>query len=585
MKITEKVVMSTNNDENKRSGRSSRARSRGGRSAAALSHGGIKVTPLGGLQEIGMNMMCYETRKNMIIVDCGLMFPEESQLGVDVVIPDMTYAVSKANKLQGLFITHGHEDHIGGIAFLVRQVPNIKIFASKLVCAMIRHRLKERGLENAANLIEVAAKDCVNVNGFSVEFIAVNHSIADACALAIKTPAGVIIHTGDFKIDYTPVDDRVIDLATFARYGDNGVLALFSDSTNVESEGMSLTEGAVRGALDDQVALSKGKVIVSTFSSNIHRIQTVIDIAKKYGRKVAFDGRSVINNTSIAREAGFMHYEDSDIIPVREVKGIAPQKVLIVTTGSQGETLAALPRMSSDAHAHVKILPGDKIIFSSRTIPGNERSVSKLINNLFIKGADVVYNFRPVHASGHAYQGELKTIINLVKPKFFIPVHGEYRHLYLHSKLAQSLGVPEKNTFILKNGQPLQLTSDNAQVLPEEPSGSVFIDGSNMEGVDEPVLMDRRSLGSQGIVVAHVVISQENCELVNGPSITSSGFDIPQQIRRDMERDLRAAVQQLCDDNKAQRNVVRIDIRRALRKALKKKLDRTPLVLPLITEI
>ncbi|ADU65708.1 ribonuclease J [Desulfurispirillum indicum] len=545
---------------------------------------GIKITPLGGLREIGMNVTCYETSKHMIIVDCGLMFPEETQLGVDVVIPDFTYIVANASKVQGLFITHGHEDHIGAIPFLVRQVPKLKIFATRLVAGMIRHRLKERNLENAVTIIEVAAKDRVNVNDFSVEFIAVNHSIADACALAIDTPHGVIIHTGDFKIDYTPVDGRVIDLPSFARYGENGVLALLSDSTNTESVGMSATEGVVRQALDEEIEGCKGKVIVSAFSSNIHRIQTLMDIAKKFGRKIAFDGRSILNNTRIARETGYMHFEDEDIIPIKDTKGIAPQKLMIITTGSQGESLAALPRMANDGHAHVKIKPGDTIIFSSKTIPGNERSVSKLVNQLFLKGARVVYNNRRVHASGHAYQEEQKTMINLVRPKYFIPIHGEYRHLYLHSELAKSMNIPDQNIFILKNGQPLLLNEKEGKVLPEEVNGRVFIDGSSMEGVEEPVLMDRRSLGSQGIAVVHMAISQKDGELVSGPNLVTSGFELSAQTRKEIEDEIKEIFSSTYEEGKTQR-LLRIDARRIIRKSMKKKADREPLVLPVITEI
>ncbi|WP_051321365.1 ribonuclease J [Chrysiogenes arsenatis] len=547
---------------------------------------GVKVTPLGGLGEIGLNLTCYETRHNMIIVDCGLMFPEDTQLGVDIVIPDMSYLVANITKVQGLFITHGHEDHIGAIPFLVRHIPGLKIFGTKLVIGFITHRLKERNLENAVELICVAPGDCVSVNEFDVEFIGVNHSIADACALAISTPSGVIIHTGDFKIDHTPVDHQVIDLASFARYGDNGVLALFSDSTNVESAGCSPTERGVEAALDDEISKCKGKVVTSTFSSNIHRIQTLLNIAKRQGRKVAFDGRSIVNNALLGRELGYLTYNDEDVVSIRDVKGMAPQKLLIITTGSQGEPYAALTRIATDNHANIKIKQGDTVIFSSKTIPGNERSVSKLINQIFMRGARVVYDkMRMVHASGHAYQEELKTMINLVRPHYFIPIHGEYRHLHHHAELAKAVGIAENNVFILRNGLPLQFDQTGAKLLPEVQNGRVFIDGRGMEDVEEPLLMDRRSLASDGVVVVHVAIGQQDGAILDGPHIITCGFEIAAHIRTQLEKDVLTFLQEAPTEMKGQWNLIKLEVRKTLRQSLKKRIDRKPMVLPVIVEI
>lgn len=570
----------------KTSSSSSKRRRRGGRRSRRSAAGGVRVTPLGGLNEIGLNITCYETPQNMILVDCGLMFPEEAQLGVDVVIPDMTYVIQKASKLRALFITHAHEDHIGAIPYLAREVPGLTIYTTRLGAEFILHRLRERKLERAVKLEIVEPGAIVKVEGFSVEFIAVNHSIADACALAIDTPSGVIIHTGDFKIDHTPVSGQVTDLAAFARYGQRGVLALFSDSTNVESPGFSPSEQSVVPALESAIKSANGKVIASTFSSNIHRIQTLITLAKQAGRKVVFDGRSVINNTTIARNIGYLEYDDSDVVSLKDVRGMAAQKVLVITTGSQGEPFAALTRMATDNHSSVRIKPGDLVIFSSKTIPGNERSVSRLINMLYKQGAQVLYDrLERVHASGHAYQEELKTMINLVRPRNFIPIHGEYRFLYHHAALARSLGIPEEHVFILRNGTPLLLSETEQKILPEVPNGRVFIDGRGMDGIEEPMLMDRRSLGQEGVMVVHVALAERDGEILDGPHIITSGFDVDPQVRKELEREVRNFLNEAPTDAKAQWSLIKVEVRKTLRRAMKKRLDRQPMVLPVIVAI
>ena len=483
----------------------------------------LKIIPLGGLNEIGKNMTVYEHSGELIVVDCGMGFPDDSMYGVDLLIPDVSYLVKNANRIRGLFITHGHEDHIGAIPYILKQV-NMPIYCTRLTAGLIKLKLEEHGLAKSVKLITVEAGEMIRAGKFYVEFIHVNHSIADSVAFAIHTSMGVIIHTGDFKIDSTPIDGEVIDLGRFGELGKEGVLALLADSTNVERPGYTMSESIVGKTFDRLFTGCKQRIIVTTFASNVHRIQQVIDAAHSCGRKVAVTGRSMENIMKVSTDLGYMRIPKNTVVDINKIKGLPLDQQVIVTTGSQGEEMSALYRMAFSTHRQIDVGPGDRVIISASAIPGNEKTVSRVINELFRKGVDVVYDRSdPLHVSGHACQEELKIIHALVRPRFFIPLHGEQRHLRHHVELAMTMGMDRKNIVLPDIGNVIELTTKTIKIAENPvPSGSVMVDGSGVGDVGAVVLRDRKILGEDGMVV--IVMNLQDGQLLGDPEIITRGF-------------------------------------------------------------
>ncbi|MBQ1281837.1 MAG: ribonuclease J, partial [Oscillospiraceae bacterium] len=483
----------------------------------------LKIIPLGGLGEIGKNMTVLEYGKDMIIIDCGLGFPEDDMYGVDLVIPDVSYIVKNQAKLRGIFLTHGHEDHIGGLPYALKEF-RTTVHSTALTLGLVRLKLEEHGLEKTTKLVTHRAGDKVKAGCFEVEFIHVNHSIADACAFAVKTPVGTLVFSGDFKID--PTDhEGMADLTRFGELGREGVLALLCESTNVGRPGHSPSETIVVEGLDRQFKGCKQRIIVTTFASNMHRLQTLFDTAHRYGRKVAVTGRSMENILKVTTELGYLHIPPNTLVDIAEIKGLPKDKVVIVCTGSQGEDMSAMYRIAFSMHRQVELQPGDRVIISASAIPGNEKAVDRIVNQLYRKGADVVYDKAlDLHASGHACQEEIKILHALVKPKFFIPVHGEHKHLYTHARLAQAMGTPAKNTFILDIGQVLELTTRTCKIAGAVPSGRVLVDGMGVGDVGSVVLRDRRHLAEDGMIVVVVNLSADDGSVLTGPDIVTRGF-------------------------------------------------------------
>ena len=547
----------------------------------------LKIIPLGGLDEIGKNCTVLEYGKDMIVIDCGVGFPEEDMYGVDLVIPDFSYLVANQKKLRGMFITHGHEDHIGSIPYAMRDV-NCPIHGTAMTNGLIKLKLEEHKLADKVKLITHKPGDTVKAGCFQVEFIHVNHSIADACALAIHTPVGTVIFTGDFKIDPT-ANDGMIDLARFGELGSQGVLALLADSTNVERNGYTPSENIVAEGLDRQFRNCDQRIIVTTFASNMHRIQSILNTAQRYGRKVAVTGRSMENMLKVAQELGYLKVKPGTIVDLAATKSLPNNKVAIVSTGSQGENMSALYRMAFNTHKQVDITSGDRIIISASAIPGNEKSVSKIINELYRKGADVVYEkSEGLHVSGHACQEELKIVHGLVKPKFFIPVHGEQRMLQIHSKLAQSMGMHPKNIFIAQIGTVLELSGKTCKVKPAVPAGRVFVDGSGVGDVGSVVLRDRKHLAEDGMVVVVVNLLAEDGSVLTGPDIITRGFIYVKESEELMEQLQEVAMEAIerCQrknvrDWTAIKSAIKNDVSGYLYKTTK----RNPMILPVISEI
>ena len=483
----------------------------------------VQIIPLGGLGEIGKNMTVFRYGDDMILIDAGLMFPEDDMLGIDLVIPDITYLVENKDKIKGIFLTHGHEDHIGALPYVMKQI-DCPVYGTALTLGILQGRLKENGVGNET-LHVVKPGDKINTGAFKLDFIRVNHSIPDAVAIAITTPIGVIIHTGDFKIDHTPVDGQVMEFNKFAEYGDRGVLCLLADSTNAERPGFTPSEKMVGQTFDEEFRYAKHRIIVATFSSNVHRSQQVIDTAVKYDRKVAVIGRSMVNVVNIAKELGYLKVPEGVLIDIDETHNYTPEKVVIITTGSQGEPMSALTRMAMNDHNKVDIMPGDTVIISATPIPGNEKLVSRTIDHLYKLGADVIYEkSNGVHVSGHASQEEIKMMHNLVRPRFFMPVHGEYRHLVKHANLAKSLGMPAEHIVIGENGSVIELTKSSITINGKVPAGKVLVDGLGVGDVGNIVLRDRRQLSQDGIMIVVVTVDKESCHVVSGPDIVSRGF-------------------------------------------------------------
>ncbi|WP_026882249.1 ribonuclease J [Clostridium akagii] len=548
----------------------------------------VKVIPLGGLGEIGKNITAIEYGEEIIIIDCGLAFPGVELFGVDLVIPDITYLLNNSEKVKGIFLTHGHEDHIGALPYVLKQL-NVPVYGTKLTLGLVKSKLEEHKILSDCTLVEVKPGEEIKTESFKIEFIRTCHSIADACAIAIHTPEGVIIHTGDFKIDYTPIDGEIIDLHRFAKLGKQGVLLLMADSTNVERTGYTISEKVIGENLTRIFGNAKGRVIVASFASNINRVQEIINSSLFYGRKIAFSGRSMEKISGIAMELGYMNLPEDQLISVDDIHKYPAEKITIITTGSQGEPMAALSRIASSTHKKITIEKGDMVIISASPIPGNEKLISKLIDALFKKGAEVIYNaIEEVHVSGHACQEELKLMHSLVKPRFFMPVHGEFRHLRQHGLLAEGLGMDSKNIFILETGQVLELSRNGARVSGIVPSGSVMIDGLGIGDVGNMVLRDRKHLSEDGIITVVVTLSKDSISVLSGPDIITRGF-VYERESKDLLGEARDVVKvelEKCLDKKIiDSYIIKSKIKYSLGEFIYNKTRRKPIVIPIIMEI
>lgn len=548
--------------------------------------GKLKIIPLGGLEQIGMNITAFEYEDSIIVVDCGLSFPEDDMLGIDLVIPDITYLKENIDKVKGFFITHGHEDHIGAIPYVLKEI-NVPIYATKLTIGIIDRKLEEHGMLKTVKRKVVKYGQHINLGCFRVEFIKTNHSIQDAAALAIYSPAGIVVHTGDFKVDYTPVFGDAIDLARFGEIGKKGVLALMCDSTNAERPGFTQSEKSVGKVLDGIFEdHRKNRIIIATFASNVDRVQQIINCAEKYGRKVAIEGRSMVNIISIASELGYLSLPDNILIDVEQLRSYPDEQTVIITTGSQGESMAALSRMANGTHRKVSIKPNDTIVFSSNPIPGNEKSVTGIINELMMKGADVI--FQDVHVSGHACQEDLKLMLGLCKPKYFIPVHGEYRMLVQHAGLAREMGVNPKNILVSEIGRPIEISENSARLGNSVPAGRLLVDGLGIGDVGTAVLRDRKHLSEDGLLVIVVTVDATTGVVIAGPDIVSRGFVYVKEAEALME-ELRTISQMALDrcsvENLRDWNSLKSAIKGDVSDYLFKKTKRSPMVLPIIMEI
>lgn len=545
----------------------------------------LKIIPLGGLEQIGMNITAFEYEDSIVVVDCGLAFPDDDMLGIDLVIPDITYLKQNINKVKGFVITHGHEDHIGALPYVLREI-NVPIYATKLTVGLIEHKLEEHDMLRTTRRKVIKFGQSVNLGCFRIEFIKTNHSIQDAAALAIYSPAGIVVHTGDFKVDYTPVFGDAIDLQRFAEIGKKGVLALMCDSTNAEREGFTKSERTVGHTFDTIFSEHQNqRLIIATFASNVDRVQQIIYTAYKYGRKVVVEGRSMVNIISTASELGYLNIPEHTLIDINEMKNYPDEKMVLVTTGSQGESMAALSRMAADIHKKVTIKPGDLIVFSSHPIPGNEKAVSNVINELCEKGADVI--FQDVHVSGHACQEEIKLIYSLVKPKYAIPVHGEYRHLKAQAKLAAELGIPKENIFIMKTGDVLSLDSESAKVTGKVETGGIMVDGLGVGDVGNIVLRDRQHLSEDGIIIVVLTLDRHSGMLLAGPDIVSRGFVYVRESE-DLMDEARVAAEDALDDC-LNRHItdwgkLKTSVKDALSAFVWKRTQRRPMILPIIME-
>ena len=547
----------------------------------------IRITPLGGIGEVGKNMTVIEYGTEMIVIDCGLCFPREDMLGVDYVIPDITYLKKNKEKIKAVLITHGHEDHIGATPYLLPEI-GAPVYGTDLTLALVETKLAEHKVEDVA-LNVIKAGDTVTAGVFTIEAIRVTHSIDAALGFAIHTPAGLVVHTGDFKVDYTPVDGKVIDIAKFAQLGKEGVLALMSDSTNAENPGYTMSESKVGDMFESYFKKATGRIIVATFASNIHRLQQVISASKRYGRKVCLTGRSMLKIAKIAKELGYLELDEDMLIEPEEVEKMKKSKVVILTTGSQGETMSGLVRMAAGEHKKLSMIPGDLVIISSTPIPGNEKYVSDVINMLYRRGADVINeNVADVHVSGHACEEELKMILSLIKPKYFIPVHGEYRHLYRHAALAEGLGIPRKHIFIPEIGKVIELGQRFSRETETVPAGSIIIDGLGVGDVGNVVLRDRKLLSQDGLFIVVVTMSAETGELVSGPEIISRGFVYMRESTDLLEHARKIVIDEI-DDCVAKQmtdwTTIKGKIKKALRTYLYDLTKRNPMILPIIIDI
>jgi ribonuclease J len=549
--------------------------------------GKLSFIPLGGLGEIGKNMALLDYDGQAIMIDAGLMFPDDRHPGIDYIIPDFNFLAEEGGRLKGVLLTHGHEDHIGAVPYLLQKL-NVPIYGTKLTLGFVKAKLEEFSLPHTPTFIEVDPKVAFDLGPFHIEFIRVTHSIVDAVGLAITTPVGVVIHTGDFKIDPTPIDGIPIDLNKFAEYGSKGVLMLMSDSTNVEREGYTLSEKVVGEEFERIFPKAKRRIIVACIASNIHRVQQVIEAAKKVGRKVCIMGRSMVRNTRVASELGFMHIPANIMIQPDNLKGYDPKEVVIVTTGSQGEPMSSVTRMAMGDHKQISLQPDDMVILSARTIPGNERSISNIINHLYRQGAEVLYEaVSEIHVSGHACREEQKIMLALVKPKYFIPVHGEYRHLVLHARLAEEMGVKSENTIVLENGEKFIIEGDEAHIEKESNGGIILVDGKHIADVGNVVWRDRLHLSQDGVVVAMITVDTTNGKIVGGPDLVTRGFT--ESMSDELMNDARHAVKRILDDETYDKNTdwssVKENMRKCLQKFYSQKSNRRPMILPVVMEM
>ena len=549
-------------------------------------NGKLSIIPLGGLGEIGKNMTVFQYGNDIVILDCGLAFPDEDMLGIDLVIPDMTYVFDNRDKVRAVVLTHGHEDHIGALSYLLREI-NVPVYGTRLPLGLVEGRLKENRVTNA-NLVPVQAGDVITAGVFKVGFIQTNHSIPDACALYLKTPVGTIVHTGDFKIDQTPVDGKMIDIHKFAELGNEGVLVLMSDSTNAERPGHTGSEREVAHSLDEEFQRAKGRIIMATFASNVSRLQQAALVAVKYGRKVAVLGRSMVNVTAISQELGYLTAPEGLFIDTDDIKNYPENQILILTTGSQGEPMAGLSRMASNTHRSISINPGDTVLIAATPIPGNEKSVYKTIDSLLMLGAHVVYERTSgIHVSGHASQEELKLMLNLTKPKFFIPVHGEYRMLKRHGRLAEGLGLPTENIFIGDNGQVFEFTADSGRLAGKVTAGRVFVDGLGVGDIGNIVIRDRKQLAEEGVLIVVITLDKQSGTVLSGPDLVSRGFVYVRDsstLMREAHYRVKSALERCEARHITDWSSIKMQVREVLGKYLFEQTGRRPMVLPIIME-
>lgn len=548
----------------------------------------LSIIPLGGIGEIGKNMFVIKFEEEILIIDSGLIFPEEEMLGIDIVIPDITYLVENKDKIKGIVLTHGHEDHIGALPYVLQQI-SAPLYGTKLTLGLVEGKLKEHRLRRNIELNVVTPPCSANIGVFKVDFIRVNHSIPDAVGLAIHTPAGTIVHTGDFKLDQTPVDGRITDIHKFAELGKHGVLVLMSDSTNSEREGYTMSEKVVGYTIQDIFRKAKGRILVATFASNVHRIQQIFEAAEKFERKVTVVGRSMINVVNIAIDLGYLKIPNDILVELDDINKLPLDKIVIITTGSQGEPMSALTRMAMSEHKKVDIVPGDTVLIAATPIPGNERTVGRTIDHLFKQGAEVIYeSISGVHVSGHASQEELKLMINLTRPKYFIPIHGEYRHLVHHAQLAQELGIPEENIFIAENGLIMEFSKKAARIAGKVTSGKVMVDGLGVGDVGNIVLRDRKQLSQDGILIVVITLDKQKAEVVAGPDIISRGFVYVRESEKLMEESkerVKQALMKCQGKNMTEWSTIKTHVRDSLANFLYEKTRRRPMILPIIMEI
>lgn len=548
----------------------------------------LRIIPLGGLGEIGKNITAIEYEDEIIVIDCGISFPDEDMYGIDLVIPDIKYLLDNKDKVKGLFLTHGHEDHIGAIPYILKQI-NMHVYGTKLTIGLVESKLKEHDMLSKTNLIPISPGESIKLNKLIIEFIRVTHSIAESCALAIHTPIGIVLHTGDFKIDYTPIDGKVMDLNRIAQLGQEGILLLMADSTNVERAGHSLSEKIIGETLNRIISNANGRVIVATFASNIHRMQQIADASMMYNRKIVFSGRSMENISNVAMDLGYLHIPKESIVGIEDLNRYPSDKITIITTGSQGEPMAGLSRIAYGSHRHISIEQDDLFIISASPIPGNDKLVSRVINQLYRKGVEVIYeDLEDIHVSGHAYKEELKLIHTLVKPKYFMPVHGEYRHLKHHSDLALKLGMDKSNVFTLETGQVLEISQDKAIATEKVHTGVVFVDGIGVGDVGNIVLRDRRDLARDGMVTIVVAINKETYSIVSGPDIITRGFIYARESEGLIKKikDVAKEEIEIClENNIIEWQVLKSGVRKSVEQLLYHKTKRRPSVFPIIMEV
>ena len=552
------------------------------------SAGSVKIIPLGGLHEVGKNITVIEYQDEIIVVDCGMTFPGDDMLGVDLVIPDVTYLIRNKEKIKGLIITHGHEDHIGAIPYVLKQI-NIPIYATRLTAGLISNKLEEHKLKRSTKMHVVKPGRIIKLGNFKIEFIQSSHSIPDSVMLAIKTPVGTILHTGDFKVDYTPIDGKIIDLGRIAELGKSGVLALLSDSTNAERKGFTMSEKSVGEVLDKLFFHCHKRIIIATFASNVHRVQQIVDCAVKYKRKIAVSGRSMEKMIETAKDLGYIKCPDSIFIDIDMMNNYTDDQLVVITTGSQGEAMSALTRMAAGEHRKLKITPNDRVIISANPIPGNEKSISKVIDDLMKIGAEVIYSaLEHVHVSGHACQEEQKLIFALTKPKYFIPVHGEYKHLIAHSETAKMMGVKKENIFMMTNGRILEINQDSAKLTGTVPNGKILVDGLGVGDVGNIVLRDRQHLSQEGLIIIVLTMDKATGEVVAGPDVISRGFVYVKESENLME-EVKSVVRiqiRKCEDEGIQDwATIKGTVKENLKDYIFGKTRRNPMILPIIMEV